>query len=121
LEEDAFAVPRGHHGRANPAAGRADDAQWMPGLRMLDIGDSPVNLANEAGPIKRQPDERIQRSGGVDVAHPVVPIRVDPQARKRIDEEAREMARVARVAIADRVRHVRQWSAHLALDRVWRE
>ena len=41
-----------------------------------------------------------------------------PKAREHIDEDAGEMARIARMAVAGRIGHVRQRAAHLALDGV---
>ena len=79
LVEDAFAIPAGHDGGADLAAGRADDADRVPRLRVLDVRHAPVDLADERRPVEGQPDVRVHRPGRVDVAHPVVAVRVDAQ------------------------------------------
>ena len=61
---------------------------------MLDVGDPPVDLADQGRPVQRRPDERIHLPGGIDVTHPVVAIRVDAKAFERVDERLRVMARV---------------------------
>ena len=88
---------------------------------MLDVGDPAVDVADHGRPVERGPDVRIHRPGRVDLAHPVVAIRVDAEARERVDEDPGEMARVAGVAVAGRIGDVRQRPAHLALDRVRRQ
>jgi len=81
-----------------------------------DVRHSPVDLADERGAIEGEADERVDRTGRVDVAHPVVTIRVDAETRERVNELAGEMSRVARMAVASRIRDVRQRAAHLAID-----
>ena len=46
---------------------------------------------------------------------------MDAEPGEDVDEHAGEVARVARVAVAGRVGHVRQRAAHLALDGVGRQ
>ena len=46
---------------------------------------------------------------------------MDAEARERVDEDAGEMAGVARVAVPGRVGDVRQRATHLAIDGVGRQ
>ena len=85
---------------------------------VLDVGDPAVDVADDGGALERRADERVHLPGRVDVAHPVVAVRVDAEAGEGVDEDAREVAGVARVAVARRVRDVGEGAAHLALDRV---
>ena len=71
---------------------------------MLDVGDPTVDVADERGAVQRGPEVRVHRPGRVDVAHPVVAVGVDAEAGERIDEDAREVARIRRVAVAGRDR-----------------
>ena len=64
------------------------------------------------------PDVGIHLAGGVDVAHPVVAIGMDAEARERLDEPPGMVPRVGRVAVGLLVGHVGERPAHLALDRV---
>ena len=122
LEEDPLAVPGGDDGGADLAAGRADDAERVPVLGMLDVRDAAIDVADE-----RRPDRApvrmygIHRAGRVDVAHPVVAVRVDAESGERLDEHAGEMAGVALVAVAGGIGHVGERAAHLAIDRVGRQ
>ena len=56
--------------------------------------------------------DAVDRYMGAPLAH------VPDQAGERVDEDTCEMARVALVAIAGRIRDVGERAAHLALDRV---
>ena len=55
------------------------------------------------------------------LAHPVVAIGVDAEARERVDEGLGVVAGVRRVAVADLVGDVGERSAHLVVDRVGRQ
>ena len=57
----------------------------------------------------------------VDVAHPVVAVRVDPEVGEQVDERLGVMARVGGMAVRDLVRDVGQRHAHVAVDRVRRQ
>ena len=62
---------------------------------MLDVRDAAVDLADERGLVERRPDERVHVAGRVDVAHPVVAVRVDAEAGERVDEDLGVVAGVA--------------------------
>ena len=59
FEEDLVAVPVGHDRGPDLAARRADDADRVPRLRVLDVGDATVDLAHQGRPVESQPDVRI--------------------------------------------------------------
>ena len=121
LVEDPLAVPLRDDGRADLAARLAHDLDRVPVGRMLDVGHAPVDIAYPVGPVQGEPDVRIDCSRGVHLAHPVVPIRADAEARKEVDEDLGMVARVRGVTIAGLVRDVREWAAHLRLDRIRRQ
>ena len=118
LEVDLLAVPVGHDRRADLAAGRADDADRVPRVGVLDVRDAAVDVADERRLVQRRADERIQVTGRVDVAHPVVAVRVDAEPRERVDERLGVVSGVGGVAVALLVRDVGERTAHLGLDRV---
>ena len=118
LEVDLLAVPVRHDRGADLAAGRADDADRVPRVGVLDVRDAAVDLAHEGRLVQRGPDERVQVAGRVDVAHPVVAVGVDAEPRERVDERLGVVPGVGGVAVADLVRDVGQRTAHLGLDRV---
>ena len=60
-------------------------------------------------------------TGRVVLAHPVVAVREDPEARERVDEGLSVVPRIGSVAIAGLVGDVRERTAHLVLDRVGRQ
>jgi hypothetical protein len=61
-------------------------------------------------------DVRVHAAGAVDLAHPVVGVGPDAKAVEGVDEDAGEMPGIRGVAVAGRVRHVRERHAHRALD-----
>ena len=85
---------------------------------MLDVRDSPVDVANAVRPVERQPDERVNRAALVDLAHPVIAVRTDAKPGECIDEQLRMVAGVRRMTVAGLVRDVGQRAAHLVLDGV---
>ena len=87
--EDPLAVPVGHDRRADLAAVRADDADRVPRVGVLDVGHAPVDVADERSAVQRRPDERVHLPGRVDVAHPVVAVGVDAEPGERVDEGLR--------------------------------
>ena len=105
----------------DPAAVLADDAQRVPRVGVLDVGDAPVDLADERRLVQRLADERIHVAGRVDVAHPVIAIGVDAQAGEDLDEDLGVVAGVRRVAVALLVGDVGQRTTHLGVDRVRRQ
>ena len=72
-------------------------------------------------PVEGGADVRVHLPGRVDVAHPVVAVGLDAEAREGVDEDPREVSGVRGVAIAGRVGHVGERTAHLALDRIRRQ
>ncbi len=86
LVEHTIAVPIGDDRRADLAAVGADDADRVPCLRVLHVGDALVDLAHEARTIESRPDERIHVARRVVLAHPVVAVREDAETRERVDE-----------------------------------
>ncbi len=121
LEEDALAVPLGHDRRADLAARGADHRERVPDLGMLDVGHAPVDLTDQRSAIEREPDVWVHRARRVDVAHPVIAVGLDPETGEHVDEDPREMAGVAGVAITGRVGDVGERPAHLAIDGVGRQ
>ena len=118
FEVDPLAVPVRHDRGADLAAVRADDPDRMPRLRVLDVGDPAVDVADERGLVEGGPDERVELARRVDVAHPVVAIRDDAEPGECLDEDAREVPGIALVAVARGIRDVGQRTAHLAIDGV---
>ena len=90
----------------------------MPLVRMLDVGDASVDLADLGGAVERNADVGVHLTARVDLAHPVVAIRVDAKAGERIDEDLRVVAGVGRMAVVALVGNVCERAAHLALDSV---
>ena len=113
---DGLAVPVCREGRPDPAAVRADHGDREPCGRMLDVGNAAIDIADRCGLIEGRPDELVQLPGGIDVAHPVVAVRDDPELLEGLDEDSGEVAGVACMAVADRIRDVGERPAHLALD-----
>ena len=118
LVEHPLAIPLGDDRRPDLAAALADDVDRVPVVGMLDVRDTAVDVADDLGPIEGGSDVAVHVAGRVDVAHPVVALGHDPEAAERLDEDAREVPGIARVAVAGRVRNVGQRAAHLAVDRV---
>ena len=88
---------------------------------MLDVGDPPVDVADDRGLVERGPDERVHLAGRVDVAHPVVAIRTDAQPGEDVDEDLGVVASVRGVAVRLLVRDVGERPAHRAVDGVGRQ
>jgi hypothetical protein len=93
----------------------------MPRVRVLDVRDAAVDLADLGGLVERGPDVRVHLARRVDVAHPVVALGMDAEHGERVDEVPGKVAGVGRVAVADRVRDLEERPAHLALDGVRRQ
>ena len=78
--------------RPDLAASRADDPERQPVVGMLDVGDTTVNTSGYGETWARSMAALIRVVGGsdlpcrVDVAHPVVAIRVDAKAGEHVDE-----------------------------------
>ncbi len=85
---------------------------------MLDVGHAAVDVTDEGRAIQRGPDERVHVAGRIDLAHPVIAVRVDAESRERGDERLGMVAGVRGVAITGLVGDVRQRTAHLLLDGV---
>ena len=83
---------------------------------MLDVGDPPVQVANDLGSIERRADVAVHRPGRVDVAHPVVAVRVDAEVGEEVDEDLGVVAGIRGVAVRHLVRDVRKRDAHVAID-----
>ncbi len=118
---DRLAVPVGCDRGADPAAVGTHDAQRQPVLGVLDVGNAAVDVPHDGGTVERRADERVHLPRGVDVAHPVVAVRVDAEAREHVDERLRVVACVGGVAVARLIGNVRQRHAHVAVDRIGRQ
>jgi hypothetical protein len=93
----------------------------MPRIRVLDVGDPPIDLANDGGLVQGGPDERVHLASRIDVAHPVIAIRPDPKPVEGINENLGVVASVRGVAIRLLVRNVRERLAHRVGDSVRRQ
>src|SRR4029077_4668197 len=85
--EHALAVPLRDDRRADASTALPYDPERVPRIRVLDIGDASIDLADGCRPVEGDPDEPVHRAGGIDVAHPVIPIRMDPESREEVDED----------------------------------
>ena len=54
---------------------------------MLDVGDAPVDVADDRGAIQRGPDERVHVARRVDVGHPVVAVGAHAETVEHVDED----------------------------------
>src|SRR3990170_6186836 len=87
-EGDRLAVPVGGQGGTDAATGRADRMDRQPTGRTLDAAHPKVDLADKLRSIEGGADVSVHLAGRIDLAHPVVAVRVDPDAREGVDEHA---------------------------------
>jgi hypothetical protein len=93
----------------------------VPILGVLDVRHAAIDGPDVRRPVERGPDEAVHLAGRVDVAHPVVAVRVDAEPGEDVDERLGVMPSVRGVAVARLVRDVGQRAAHLVVDRVRRQ